>query len=244
MKLTKNKVLVTGATSGIGLVMTTRWLALGNEVLAVGRNWEKLAALSAEYDNLTAYPCDLADEAALLDLAEHIKTEHPDLNILVNNAGIQYNYELGSVDSAAKRITREIDVNLRATILLTEALLPNLLSQPSAAVVNVTSGLAFAPKRSAAVYCATKAGLHAFSQALRYQLEGSNVKVFEVIPPMVATPMTEGRGSGKISAEDLVSEFMSGFRHDQEEMNIGKVKMLRAILRIWPRMGYRILKNA
>lgn len=244
MKLTHNKVLVTGATSGIGLAMTKRWIALGNEVLAVGRNHDRLATLAAQYDGLHPYTCDLANEAELLALAGRIRKEHPDLNILINNAGIQYNYMLGEEGGTTQRISAEIDVNLRATILLTEELLPLLKQQENAAVVNVSSGLAFAPKRSAAVYCATKAGVHAFSQALRYQLEESKVKVFEVIPPLVDTEMTAGRGKDKMSVEDLVSEFTHAFRHDREEINIGKVKLLRTILRVWPGMGYRILKNA
>jgi short-subunit dehydrogenase involved in D-alanine esterification of teichoic acids len=238
MKLTKNKVLVTGATSGIGLEMTTRWLALGNEVLAVGRDWEKLAAMASEYDNLTVYPCDLGDRDALLQLAGRIRADHPDLNLLVNHAGIPFHHRSDTRQSAADRIADEIDVNLRAAILLTEQLLPVLLDQPSAAVVNISSGYGDEPQRAHAVHCATRAGLHAFSQALRSQLEDSGVKVFELIPPPVDTV------GSKTSVADMVSIFMGNFRKDYQEISLGNVNMLRTLLRIWPGMGQRILKNA
>jgi short-subunit dehydrogenase involved in D-alanine esterification of teichoic acids len=115
--------------------------------------------------------------------------------------------------------------------------------QPEAAVVNVSSGLALVPKKSAPVYCGTKAGLHLFTKALRYQLEGSPVKVFEIIPPVVDTPMTAGRGRGKISPKQLVEEFMRAFAKNQFEVNIGKVKLLRLINRLLPSLADRIMKN-
>ncbi len=128
-------------------------------------------------------------------------------------------------------------------VTLCGLLLPVLSVQPQAAIVHVTSGLGLVPKKSAPVYCATKAGLHLFTKALRYQLEGSPVKVFEIIPPVVDTPMTAGRGSRKISPQQLVDEFMRAFERDRFEVSIGKVKLLRLISRLAPAVADRILKN-
>ena len=119
-----------------------------------------------------------------------------------------------------------------------------LLRQPESAIVNVSSGLGLVPKQSAPVYCATKAGLHIFSKALGYQLAHTGVRVMEVIPPLVDTPMTAGRGRNKLSPEQLVDEFLRGFARNQREINIGKVGLLRLIQRISPALADRILKNS
>ena len=108
--------------------------------------------------------------------------------------------------------------------------------------VNVTTGLAFAPKRSAPVYCGTKAELHVFTRALRYQLEGTAVKVFEIIPPVVDTPMTASCAQSKITSEALAAEFWRNFARDRWESNIGKVKLLRQLLRLAPATAARLLK--
>ncbi|MCU0449106.1 MAG: SDR family NAD(P)-dependent oxidoreductase [Bernardetiaceae bacterium] len=199
MRLQGNKILITGATSGIGRVMAIRFLSLDNQVIAVGRNATQLARLQLEHPQLVTYRCDLAVLTEREKLAAFVDQHHPDLNVLVNNAGVQYNYELTEAD--VLRIAEEIEINLTAPLQLAALLLPQLRRQPAAAIVNVSSGLGLVPKRSAPVYCATKAGLHLFSKALGYQLAATQVRVMEVIPPLVDTPMTAGRGTGKISPE-------------------------------------------
>lgn len=121
--------------------------------------------------------------------------------------------------------------------------LPILITKKDAAIVNVSSGLAFAPKKSAPIYCATKAAIHNATKAIRYQLEDTTVKVFEIIPPIVDTAMTKGRGKGKISPKQLVDEFMKNFKKDIFESNIGKTKILRFIQRLSPKLAESILKN-
>jgi short-subunit dehydrogenase involved in D-alanine esterification of teichoic acids len=243
MKKSGNKVLITGATSGIGLALAERFLELGNDVVGVGRNTETLDPLRKKYPRLFPVPCDLASECGPDELVLHVKQQHPDLNVLINNAAIQYNYHFLEATDIAARAAYEINLNLTVPVTLCALLLPVLRLQPEAAVVNVSSGLALVPKKSAPVYCGTKAGLHLFTKALRYQLEGSPVKVFEVIPPVVDTPMTAGRGRNKISPAQLVDEFMRAFANDQFEVNIGQVKRLRLLNRLWPALADRILKN-
>lgn len=243
MKLTDNTILITGATSGIGYVLATRFADLDNTVIAVGRNQNALAELATRSSSIHPLVCDLSSLPDVEQLVVTVGHQFPALNVLINNAGIQYNYEFAEASEQLGRIAHEIAVNLTAPLQLTALLLPQLLTQHEAAVVNVSSGLGLVPKRSAPIYCATKAGLHLFSKALRYQMKGRSVHVMEVIPPLVDTPMTAGRGRGKISPEQLVDEFLRGFAHNQPEINIGKVGLLRLIQRLSPALADRILRN-
>ena len=125
---------------------------------------------------------------------------------------------------------------------MTRAFLPGLLTRPAAAVVNVSSGLALVPKQTASVYCASKAGLHSFSKTLRWQLEGTSVRVFDVLPSVVDTAMTAGRGRAKISPERLAEEFWKGFSNDRFEMRIGLVKLFAQLHRIAPSLVERLIR--
>lgn len=243
MQLTGNTLLITGGTSGIGYELTQQFYALGNQLIVIGRNTDRLDRLREAFPGLTTYPCDVAVAEQRLQLIDRIRQSHPELNVLINNAGIQYNYEIGRHPDAVARIAEEVETNLVAPLTLTALCLPILMQQNHSAVVNISSGLGLVPKQSAPVYCGTKAGLHIFTKALRYQLAQSSVKVFEVIPPLVDTPMTQGRGEGKLSTDQLVREFLIAFRKDVPEINIGKVKLLRGLHRVFPRLAERMLKD-
>ncbi|GAA4405167.1 SDR family oxidoreductase [Nibrella viscosa] len=243
MDLTGNTMLITGATSGIGLALTTRFSELGNTVIAVGRNPTQLAELTRRSDRIHPVQADLASAQDIERLVMLVEQQYPSLNVLINNAGVQYTYSFAESSEHLSRITHELTVNLTAPLHLISLLLPLLLTQPKAAVVNVSSGLGLVPKRSAPVYCATKAGLHIFSKALGYQMSGTSVRVMEVIPPLVDTPMTAGRGRSKISPEQLVEEFLRQFARDRSEINIGKVGLLRLLQRISPALADRLLRD-
>ncbi|MDW3191539.1 MAG: SDR family NAD(P)-dependent oxidoreductase [Cytophagales bacterium] len=240
MRLNKNKILITGASAGIGKALLDKFLALDNQVIAVGRNEKKLQSLAQSDQRIIPFQCDLGQPEHLQKLVTFVREDHPDMNILINNAGIQYNYQFGEEDQES-RIDHEIQVNLTAPILLINSLLPVLTNQENAAIVNVSSGLGLVPKKQAPVYCGTKAGLHIFSKSLRYQLE--TVKVFEMIPPLVDTEMTAGRGSGKISPEQLTEEFIQAFRRNRYEVNVGKVKLQKLINRLSPSLADRIMRG-
>ena len=170
-----------------------------------------------------------------------------ELSILINNAGIQLNYNFTQAEPelTVKNVDWEIDVNLNAVIKLTTLCLPLLENQPQSAIVNVTSGLAIAPKRSAPVYCATKAAIHIFSKALRYQMEDNspNIGVYEAILPLVDTNMTRGRGKGKISPKQVADEVFAAMERNRYEIHVGKVKLFVLIYRIWPQLAEKILRN-
>lgn len=241
MKLQGNKILITGATAGIGEALLNNFLSLGNQVIALGRNEQKLKELAQKDKRIIPSFCDISKAEDLDKLTLFIEQHHPDTNILINNAGIQYNYHFAEEPQLLGKIEQEINVNFLAPLKLIALMLPTLKSNKNAAIVNVSSGLGLSPKKQAPVYCGTKAGIHIFSKALRYQLE--HPKVFEIIPPLVDTQMTSGRGKGKITPEQLAEEFIAAFRKDKFEVSIGKVKLLKFIKRLSPALADSIMKK-
>ncbi|PJZ56270.1 SDR family oxidoreductase [Leptospira barantonii] len=242
MKLSGNTILITGATSGIGLELAKRFAGLGNTVIALGRNKESLSRLSS-VPGIETVRCDLTKPADFDKLISLVRKKYSSLNILINNAGIQFNPDFSKDPDQTEAIEKEIQTNLTIPIRLISILIPVLKSNSNSAVVNVTSGLALVPKRSAPLYCGTKAGLHMFTEALRYQLEGTNVKVIEMLPPQVDTPMTAGRGKNKLTTAALADEFIAALEKDREYIGIGFVKYLGVALRLFPSLIYKIVKD-
>jgi short-subunit dehydrogenase involved in D-alanine esterification of teichoic acids len=241
MEISNNKVLITGGSSGIGLALAIKFINLGNEVIITGRDRDKLKHI-AKYHSVHTFCCDLNQEAEINELVNAVKDQFPDLNVLINNAGIQYNYSFLDPVSFSL-INEEIGLNLSAMVKLCGVFAPLLVGPRKAAIVNISSSLAISPKKSAPVYSATKAGVHHFTKALRYQLNKSNIKVFEVIPPVVDTPMTQGRGISKISVQEFVEGFINGFDRDVYEMKIGRAKLLNILHRISPLLVDNMLKD-
>jgi short-subunit dehydrogenase involved in D-alanine esterification of teichoic acids len=218
MNTTGNTILITGGASGIGLALTKKFVSLHNKVIITGRDQAKLDHLKQAFPGVCTFTCDLTSSQETAQLVQYIHDQHTHLNILINNASVQYNYEFTKEPELDTKISYEFQANLIAPVKLIGSLLPVLLKQPQAAI-------------------------HIFSKALRYQLENTTVKVFEVIPPLVDTPMTAGRGKNKISASQLADEFIQHFSKNRYEINIGKTKLLRHLQRIWPAFADRILKN-
>ncbi|BAZ37728.1 putative oxidoreductase [Calothrix sp. NIES-4101] len=238
MKTNHNTVLITGGTSGIGLALAQRFLRERNTVIVTGTNAEKAQAVRHQLPAITVELADMRDRLAL----EKLVYNYPDVNILINNAGVQYNYDFADPVIAVEQITDELDINLLSPLSLTKLFLPQLLSHSTAAIINVSSGLGIVPKQSAPIYCASKAALHSFSKTLRWQLEATSVRVFEIIPPIVDTAMTQGRGRGKITPEALVEEFWRDFSRDCPEIRIGKTKLLFFLQRLMPTLAERIMR--
>lgn len=238
MQASGHKVLITGASRGIGLALARQFSAGPNQVILVGRDLEALTVAAAILPGALVRRADISNESdrhALVD-------EFNDLSVLVNNAGIQRN---GSIqESASASIRDEFEVNLLAPILLTHAFLPILQRRTEAAVVNVSSVLALVPKQSASIYCSSKAGLHSFTKSLRWQLDGGPVKVFELMPPLVDTAMTAGRGSGKMLPEEIAKYFWRAFLSDQFEILPGKAKAARLLSRFAPLVVERMFRKA
>ncbi|WP_316818619.1 SDR family oxidoreductase [Pedobacter nyackensis] len=244
MRTTQNTILITGGTSGIGLALAKEFYKQGNQVIIVARDMTKLHQLKMICPEAAIFQCDISQPNDLDALSVYIQNNYPQLNILINNAAIQYNYEFVSEPYSLIKIEQEISVNLTATIKLCAIFLPVILNNDFPAIVNVSSGLAIAPKKSAPVYCCTKAAIRSFTKTLRYQLEQTPVKVFEIIPALIDTPMTAGRGKRKMTAEALTKAFLADFSADRYESYIGKTRLLKVISRISPNLADLLLKDS
>ena len=192
MQMTGNTVLVTGGGTGIGRGLAEALHWLGNQVVIAGRRREPLQAVAAANPGIQILSLDQGDSADIRRFATELTDRFPDLNVLINNAGIQRVEDLTASGPGAAEQT--VAINLLGPIRLTAALLPSLLKKPSAVIVNVTSGLAFMPSALTPTYCATKAALHSYTQSLRFQLRESSVQVIEIIPPQVQTALQGERG--------------------------------------------------
>lgn len=183
-----NTILITGGATGIGFALAERFLAAGAEVLVCGRREEALAEARDKHPKLRTRACDVGNPVEREALAAWAVETAPALDTLVHNAGIQRRVRL--VEPEPWESTHaEIAANLEAPIHLTTLLLPHLLRQPQASIVNVTSGLSFVPLARVPIYCATKAAMHSFTLSLRHQLAGTTVRVQELIPPAVDTDL-------------------------------------------------------
>jgi uncharacterized oxidoreductase len=189
MDLGGNTALVTGGASGIGLAIARRLMEAGSRVIACGRREDRLREAAGALPGLETRVCDLAREDDRVALARWAAETFPELNLLVNNAGIQRRFQLAEPEAWGET-KQEIAINLDAAIHLSLLLLPHLRERERPAIVNVTSGLAFVPMASAPVYCATKAALHSFTLSLRHQLRDTPVRVVEIIPPAVNTDLS------------------------------------------------------
>ena len=244
MELQERSILITGGTSGIGLALV-EWLIADNQVIVLARNQQKLNELKNHFPKVITYTCDLAQRDQLMTQLSIIYRLHPEISIVINNAAVQFSVRFTDDNSDINSIATEVATNLTAPLQICAAMLKPLMAQEkSAAIVNINSGLAYFPKTSSAVYCATKAGLHNFSISLGYQLELTKVKVINVILPLVDTRMTKGRGSGKISAEQAAQEIIKGIKRDQRTIHVGKTKWLPLLMRVAPGAIAKMMKTA
>lgn len=162
MNLKNNKILITGGSRGIGLALSKKFAELGNKIIIVNRSNTFPTELKQYGDKIFIKQCDLSNEQEFESLLVELENEHSDINILINNAAVQFNYLFVDENELNSRIESEINLNVTAPIKLAANLLPILSNKPELAIVNVSSGLAFAPKENASVYCATKAAIHSF----------------------------------------------------------------------------------
>lgn len=242
MKLRNKTILVTGGTSGIGEKLIAQLVDTNRKIIAIGRNSLKLEYLRNQYRNLVAYQCSLTSRLEVEIAISSIMAAHPELSVIINNAGVQFTPTFLDQDFNFDSIESEITTNLTAPAWICALTLGHLLDQTEAAIVNVSSGLGLFPKKNSAIYCATKAGLHNFSRSLRYQLEGTPVQVHEAIMPLVETPMTEGRGKGKITAAAAAAAIIAGVEQGKPEIFVGKARLIPLVARLSPRLMSNIMK--
>jgi len=227
MNLSGNTVLITGGASGIGYAMAEAFLDAGSTVVICGRNSQRLLEARAKHPELHTRVCDVSREEDRQQLLEWASTHVPSLNVLVNNAGVQRDIDFthGIEEFAAGE--NEIRINLESPIILCGLFVPLLTRNKDAAIINISSGLGFVPAARMPVYSATKAGMHAFSMALRHQLSKVGVKVFEIVPPTVDTGLNaSGRAKrqdfrANLAPKEFVSAVMRGLEKDTLEIGYG-----------------------
>lgn len=211
MKSSGNTILVTGGGSGIGRELARRWHDLSNTVIITGRNLSNLAETAEGYERIHAEALDIDNPAAIADFARRVIERYPQLNVVVNNAGIMP-YEDLAVRRDLKSAEAVIATNLLGPIRLIDAFVDHLRQRQDSAIINVTSGLAFVPWLKAPTYSATKAALHSYTVSLREALSGQ-VEVIEIAPPAVQTELTPGQSSreGYMPLDDFIAETMLPF---------------------------------
>ena len=229
MKPHGNTILITGGGSGIGEALAHRFHDLGNKVIVAGRRAEALAAAIHGSPNMVAMAIDVDSAEGVADFARRVIAEHPDLNVLVNNAGIM-RYEDISTRRDLSDAEATITTNVLGPIRLIDALVEHLAARPDAAIVNVTSGLAFVPLVATATYSATKAAMHSYTVSLREALRGK-VEVIELAPPAVRTDLTPGQreAAGYMPLDAFADEVMALFAQQPtpQEVLVEAVKFLR-----------------
>ena len=227
MRLSDNAVLITGGGTGIGYAMAEAFLEAGSTVAICGRTAKRLLEARAKHPELHTRVCDVSKEEDRKGLVDWAAAQLPGLNVLVNNAGVQRDVDFtkGIDDFLAGE--NEIRVNLEAAIILCGLFVPLLSKNKGAAIVNVSSGLGFVPAVRMPVYSASKAGVHAYSMALRQQLSKVGIKVFEVVPPAVDTELNpigrvkRGNFKANLSPKEFVSAVMKGLENDVFEIGFG-----------------------
>lgn len=241
MNISSNTILITGGTSGIGFEFAAQLLKLGNTVIITGRDQRKLEEAQRKLPGVHTFESDVSDPTAIPLLFDAMIRKFPELNVLINNAGIMRKINLQSTENGLDDISREIETNLLGPVRMVKQFLPHLKAQKAAAIVNVSSGLAFVPFPIAPIYCAAKAGLHSFTQSLRAQLKNTRIKVFELAPPATQTPLLTGefsvddmKGAHVMDVTKMVVQAIDGLRKDRLEIRPGQSNALKLMSRVAP----------
>lgn len=229
MKTSGNTILITGATSGIGLGLALRFQRAGNKVIVAGRRKALLQQITREHPGIESLELDVAEPQFIAVASEHVSARFPDLNVLVNNAGIMLPENVLEADSLEVS-EQTIAVNLLGTIRMTHAFLPQLMKKDNSVLINVSSSLAFVPFPSASTYGATKAAVHSFTESLRFQLAETSVRVVEIVPPGVRTTLFgQEHDDQAMPLEDFLDETLALLHgeHVPNEVVVDRAKFLR-----------------
>jgi uncharacterized oxidoreductase len=228
MRMTGNTIFITGGGSGIGQGLATAFHRLGNKVIISGRQTSRLQAMVEANPGMVAVALDVTDPANIARVAADIIAQHPDLNVLINNAGIMLLDDVaGAVDEDL--LVSTLATNLAGPIRLTAALLEHLKAQANPVIVNVTSILGFVPLVPTAIYSATKAALHSYTLSIRYGLRAQAVQVIELAPPWVRTELLNSTEEERaMPLDDFIEGVMAQFASGVDEILVGQAPQMRA----------------
>jgi uncharacterized oxidoreductase len=250
MELKNNTILITGGTSGIGIELTRQLIARGNTVIVTGRDAGRLEKAKQTLPLVHTLQSDASKPNDIASLFEQVTRDFPAMNMLINNAGIMRTINLNKPPLSATGsddLTTEIGTNLNGPIRMIQQFLPHLKTKSAAAIVNVTSGLAFVPLPTSPIYCATKAALHSYTLSLRVQLRRTDVRVFELASPATETPLLsemtpeERKGISIMKVQDMVQVAMKGIESDKFEIRPGQSNQLKLLNRIAPGFIHKML---
>lgn len=232
MKINGNTILITGGATGIGFALAEMLVKADNKVIICGRREFKLNEAKEKLPQIEFKTCDISKKKDRSSLFNWIKNNFADLNILINNAGIQKMINLTEGPHGLFTHGNEIETNLVAPIDLSAFFIPLLAKKKESAIINVSSGLGFIPIAAMPVYCATKAAVHSFTMSLRYQLRDTCIKVFEIVPPAVDTELGKGttdevaEGYRGIPPSEVASATLKALANNEYEILVGEVKDL------------------
>ena len=243
--LLKNKtVLITGGSSGIGLELARQLIQQENTVLVCGRSLNKLEQAKRELPNLHIFQCDLAESAQRENLISWVKTEHSDMSVLINNAALAHQGGFLATTDAMELAEKEVAINFLAPLHLTHALAPLLHQNAQPTIINITTGLVYAPLAKYSYYNATKAALHSFTQGLRLQESKNEATIIEVLMPVVNTPWHKGKApKSAISPARAVGEMLRGIAGGKTEIRVGLTRLLWLVSRLSPALGIKLVNR-
>lgn len=233
MDIRGNTVLITGGATGIGFALAEEFVKAGNEVIICGRRQEKLDEAKEKLPQLHAKAFDVSKAEQRKALFDWVESSFPETNVLLNNAGIQRMIDFKKGTTELFAVDDEIDINFKAYVHMAAYFIPPFMEKERAAIINVSSGLGFAPIAVMPVYCATKAAIHSFTTSLRHQLRNTPIRVFEVIPPTVNTDLDKGarkrRGQTDfgIPPAEVARAVMESLEGDEFEIPVGQAKNLK-----------------
>ena len=229
MKTIGNTIMITGAGTGIGLETARLFAARGNTVIMVARNEERLRREAASLPNAHAFACDIADPDRVTALVDHVRRHHPDINMILLNAGVTNTYTLFGDEDAVAHATEEMTTNYISAVRLTQLFEPLLRDRPEPAMILTTSGVALVPDTTNPTYSATKAALHSLVLTMRWVLakSASPIKVFEVMAPLVDSPFAQHvHSDAKVAPAEVAAAILDGVERDELEMHVGSVEHL------------------
>jgi len=244
MQTTGHIALVTGGGSGIGLALASTLAARNNTVVIGGRDQRKLNWASGEVPALHTAHLDITDETSVQTALADIAARFGGLTMLVNNADVAHPYQFGDHPGVAEHVADEVTTNLLGTLRVTRLALPLLERQPAAAIVTMSSVLAYVAAPSLPVYAATKAALHSFSRSLRAQLRDTTIKVFDVLPPLVDTQLAKPLPGAKLPPEAVARAVLDGIAADRYEINVAQAKQVARLSRLAPALADRAVQRA
>ena len=249
MQLSNNTILITGGTSGFGLEFAARLIDLGNTVIITGRDKAKLETTKKQLPSVHIFQSDVSDPDAIAELCKKVTSQFPNLNMLINNAGQMRKMILHDATIAVSDITREVETNLMGPIRMVQAFLPHLKKMGSAAILNVTSGLALVPFPIAPIYGATKSGLRSYTKSLRFQMKNTKIKVFELVAPAANTPLNdqftslEGYNVKLMQPEEIIDAAIKGLKNGTYEIYPGIARVLLMMSRVAPAFIFKQLSK-